>query len=529
MKTLTFTLFFVFSCCFGFAQNRQIIDSLNHQLVVTQQDTSRVLIICELVTQYRLINADSALMYVRLKYQQVLPTTFRNLGRVQAKKGNYRSALEYYRQSLNADSNGTRTQEYNAYIYNLMGDVYQKMNQTDSCIFYAKQALIYAESVQKKRRNIESYTLLADAYKTKKDFEKAFNYQQLLDATRESLYGAGNTQAIQTLLSQDQEQQKQLEIEKVTYQAQLRQTTFLVGLGVFLLISFILYRTNRKQKEANEILHRQKEEINTQRIELKQSLETLKSTQSQLIQSEKLASLGELTAGIAHEIQNPLNFVNNFSELSVELAKELKEEIKKPDKDWELIEDLTSDLEQNQEKINHHGKRAASIVKGMLEHSKVSTGKKEPTDINALVDEYSRLAYSNLRSKNNDSTVAIETHLEDSLPHIDLIPQDIGRVVLNLINNAFWAVKTVEKPLVTIKTEKADHQVIIKVSDNGIGMSEATKAKIFQPFFTTKPTGEGTGLGLSLAYDIVTKGHGGTMEVESVEREGATFIVKLPI
>ena len=279
----------------------------------------------------------------------------------------------------------------------------------------------------------------------------------------------------------------------------------------------------------NEILEKQ---VTERTAELNQSLNVLKSTQAQLIQSEKLASLGELTAGIAHEIQNPLNFVNNFSEVSSELVDEMNQELEKGD----IIEakEIANDLKQNIEKINHHGKRASSIVKGMLEHSRTSSGVKELTDINKLADEYLRLSYHGLRAKDkNGSTTRFnsdyKTDFHENLPKIEVIPQDMGRVLLNLISNAFWAVKTVEKPLVVVKTEQTNNQIIIKVTDNGTGMTDEVKAKIFQPFFTTKPTGQGTGLGLSLAYDIVTKGHGGTLEVENVEGEGTTFIVKLPI
>ena len=279
----------------------------------------------------------------------------------------------------------------------------------------------------------------------------------------------------------------------------------------------------------NEILEKQ---VTERTAELNQSLNVLKSTQAQLIQSEKLASLGELTAGIAHEIQNPLNFVNNFSEVSSELVDEMNQELEKGD----IIEakEIANDLKQNLEKINHHGKRASSIVKGMLEHSRTSSGVKELTDINKLADEYLRLSYHGLRAKDkNGSTTRFnsdyKTNFHENLPKIEVIPQDMGRVLLNLISNAFWAVKTVEKPLVVVKTEQTNNQIIIKVTDNGTGMTDEVKAKIFQPFFTTKPTGQGTGLGLSLAYDIVTKGHGGTLEVENVEGEGTTFIVKLPI
>jgi signal transduction histidine kinase len=303
-----------------------------------------------------------------------------------------------------------------------------------------------------------------------------------------------------------------------------------------------IYRSETAQAQAlalqrleeNEALISEKnkdleEKVHERTKELEASLEALKSTQAQLIQSEKLASLGELTAGIAHEIQNPLNFVNNFSEMSVELANELKEEAEKPEIDKELIIELASDLTQNQAKINHHGKRASSIVSGMLEHSRTSTGERALTDINKLADEYLRLSYHGIRAKDNSFNSDYKTDFDENLPKIEVIPQDMGRVLLNLINNAFWAVKTVEKPLVTVKTEQSADQLIIKVSDNGTGMSQETKAKIFQPFFTTKPTGQGTGLGLSLAYDIVTKGHGGSIEVESVEGQGTTFTVVLPL
>jgi signal transduction histidine kinase len=288
-------------------------------------------------------------------------------------------------------------------------------------------------------------------------------------------------------------------------------------------------------------------QIQTEKRRAEDALSELRITQTQLIQKEKLASLGELTAGIAHEIQNPLNFVNNFSELSVDIAKDLNDEIHKPDIDTEYIEELLTDLMSNQEKINHHGKRASSIVKGMLEHSRASTGVKELTDINQLADEYLRLSYHGLRAKDKGFNADFSTYFDENLPKIEVIPQDIGRVLLNLINNAFWAVsqRTAEtghvetghalslqpqyQPTVTVSTKQTNNQIIIKIQDNGTGMSEATKAKIFQPFFTTKPTGQGTGLGLSLAYDIVTKGHGGTLEVETKEGEGSIFQLLLPI
>lgn len=296
-----------------------------------------------------------------------------------------------------------------------------------------------------------------------------------------------------------------------------------------------------QEQEKQQILAAQNETLERQvaerTAELKESIEHLKTTQDQLIQSEKLASLGELTAGIAHEIQNPLNFVNNFSEVSVELLEELKEE----GPAGELGAELLADIEQNLQKINQHGKRASSIVKGMLEHSRASSGRKEPTDLNALADEYLRLAYHGLRARDKSFNADFKLEADPNLPSVSIVAQDISRVLLNLINNAFYAVQQKTflhpsgyKPVVTVSTQHIIHPKTgswaeIRVTDNGTGIPEEVRDKIFQPFFTTKPTGQGTGLGLSLAYDIVTKGHGGALEVQSREGEGTDFIVKLPI
>jgi len=256
-----------------------------------------------------------------------------------------------------------------------------------------------------------------------------------------------------------------------------------------------------------------------------------------------MASLGELTAGIAHEIQNPLNFVNNFSEVSNELIDEVLEERRKDQgtRDEELEAELLSDIKQNLQKINHHGQRASSIVKGMLEHSRASTGKKEPTEINALCDEYLRLAYHGLRAKDKSFNATMHTDFDASIGKINVIPQDIGRVILNIITNAFYAVNERSKsgeegyePTVTITTLSANtptsqhaNTLTITISDNGLGIPTHIKDKIFQPFFTTKPTGQGTGLGLSLSYDIV-KAHGGELKVETKEGEGSIFSIQIP-
>ena len=334
----------------------------------------------------------------------------------------------------------------------------------------------------------------------------------------------------------------------------------------------ILYSQNRQYKAAEkERIKRQQEdelnraiairkveleglvaertsELTNQKEELEHALVELRSTQSQLIQSEKMASLGELTAGIAHEIQNPLNFVNNFSEVSNELLEEMESEMEKGNGDE--VKQIISDLKINLEKINHHGKRADSIVKGMLLHSRASTGQKEPTNINNLADEYLRLAYHGLRAKDKSFNSKMITDFDKTLGKINIVPQDIGRVILNLLNNAFYAVTERKnnldlegfknpqgtgnpqgpfEPTVWISTKNLGHEVEIKVADNGNGIPQKIVDKIFQPFFTTKPTGHGTGLGLSLCYEIVTKGHEGDLHVESTEGEGSVFTIHLPL
>ena len=284
-------------------------------------------------------------------------------------------------------------------------------------------------------------------------------------------------------------------------------------------------------EETIEELEQKRKAIEESNTALTKSLLELKAAQAQLIQSEKMASLGELTAGIAHEIQNPLNFVNNFSEVNIELSDEILEAAEKGD--LEEIRHLAADIRSNQEKIREHGKRADGIVKGMLQHSRTSSGEKELTDINSLADEYLRLAYHGIRAKDILFNAKLVTDFDENLGKVNIIPQDIGRVILNLITNAFYAVAEKKKlsggdyePVVTISTQKSRGKIFIKVADNGNGMPQKVLDKIFQPFFTTKPTGQGTGLGLSLSYDIV-KAHGGEIKVQTKEGVGSEFIIQL--
>jgi len=501
---------------------------------------------------------DSAMKYAQLAYDEMIrdnghysveaTTNILNaLASAHAKKGNTQLALNYFRQSLaySGESHGIR-----AMIYQDIAKLYQQTNKPDSAIVYAKRSLEEAQKGAFYQNIMEASSLLAELY-DQKNYQMAFQYSKTAAAAKDSLISIGKRNAYKNLTDFD-EKERQYEIETATasYQNKVKLYSLLAGLGVFLVIAFILYRNSRKQKEANAILQKQKQEIETQKKNVEGTLEQLKSTQAQLIQSEKMASLGELTAGIAHEIQNPLNFVNNFSEVNKEMLEELKAERlkQKAERDEQTEAQIIEDVIANEEKINHHGKRADAIVKGMLQHSRSSSGVKEPTDINALADEYLRLAYHGLRAKDKSFNATMKTDFDNTIGKINIVPQDIGRVLLNLFNNAFYAVSEKQKsgdenykPLVTVATKSPSlletparlsysggGWVEVIVSDNGNGIPQKIVDKIFQPFFTTKPTGQGTGLGLSLSYDII-KAHGGEIKVETKEGEGSEFVFNLPI
>jgi signal transduction histidine kinase/tetratricopeptide (TPR) repeat protein len=404
-----------------------------------------------------------------------------------------------------------------------------------------------------KKTNLKEYLKNVYEAKSKLDsargnFNQAYSNYKMYIIYRDSLVNEESSKkTIQARLQYEfdkKEAATKAEQEKKNAEAErikTRQYFTIAALGIIVLavvaIALIQFRNSKQRQKAN--------------IVLEQALNDLKSTQAQLIHSEKMASLGELTAGIAHEIQNPLNFVNNFSEVNGELIEELKSEKSKvkSERDEQLEIDILNDIAVNEQKINHHGKRADAIVKGMLQHSRSSTGKKEPTDINALADEYLRLSYHGMRAKDKGFNAVFKTDFDESLSadeagigKINIIPQDIGRVLLNLYNNAFYAVSEKSKdlsgpkdltgqkpyePAVSVSTKKIGDIVQIKVSDNGKGIPQNIIDKIFQPFFTTKPTGEGTGLGLSLSYDIV-KAHGGEIKVETKQDEGSELTIKLP-
>ena len=461
----------------------------------------------------------------RVGYKRYLGSILLNMGRIYTAQGRKNLASEYFRKAIIA----SEEQGYSRGVVSgnlLLADFYKQSGKTDSSLYYIKEALPLAHNLNAPELLLRSYTALADYYKTAQNNDSAVKYQSLIIKINDSLFNSKQAQQFQNIDFDEQQRQQQIEAAQAAYRDKIRVYILVAGLAIFLFIALILWRNNLHRKKANALLYRQKKELQS-------ALTTLRETQKQLIQSEKMASLGELTAGIAHEIQNPLNFVNNFAEVNNELLTEMKNEIDKGN--FQEAKNIAIDLEQNMEKITHHGKRADAIVKGMLQHSRSSSGVKEPTDINKLADEYLRLAYHGLRAKDKSFNATMKTDYDETIGNINIIPQDIGRVILNLITNAFYVVnekKTQQpdgyEPTVSISTKKMGDRVLISVKDNGNGIPQKVLDKIFQPFFTTKPTGQGTGLGLSLSYDIV-KAHGGELKVETKEGEDAEFIIQLPI
>jgi two-component system NtrC family sensor kinase len=476
---------------------------------------------------YMLLNQpDSALYYTQKGYEfglfnnrfdKYFPLAIGALGNVNMTISNFKDAEKYYKEAIvqSALNNNVYFQTRN---YNNLAALFDKINLQDSAIYYAKLSLQLCQQHKFGEFSYDASKILTKIYGSRNNSDSTLKYMRIMTAAKDSVFNMSNGQQFQQFAFSEIQRLQKDAAQKEKLQTMARLYTLVIALIILLLLSFSLYKNStRKQRD---------------KIEIQKAYNELKSTQTQLIQSEKMASLGELTAGIAHEIQNPLNFVNNFSEVNKELLVEMKDEMNKGN--LADANEIANDVIANEEKINHHGKRADAIVKGMLQHSQSSSGKKEPTDINALCDEYLRLSYRGLRAKDKSFNATIKTDFDAPLEKINIIPQDIGRVLLNLYNNAFYAVAEKMKinldnyePTVSISTKKLNDEVQIIVKDNGNGIPQNIVDKIFQPFFTTKPTGQGTGLGLSLSYDII-KAHGGEIKVESKEGEGSTFIILIP-
>ncbi|HMG91048.1 MAG TPA: ATP-binding protein [Chryseolinea sp.] len=462
---------------------------------------------------------DSAILYATKSYKidNKWSGLLFVLGSAYAKKKEYDSAMYFYRQGLTiAEQNNTQIDLLD--IYNGMAGVQIEKFAIDSAIWYSKKAL--AEQVGKTYPlgQLNAAYTLANIFDKQNKSDSTLKYLKIAIALKDSLFNREKTMAVQNLDFKEKEKQKEIEASRLENRNRIRTNAMLGSLFTLAVIAFLLFRNNRMKQLA--------------KLKIEKSYDQLKATQSQLIQSEKMASLGELTAGIAHEIQNPLNFVNNFSELNTELIEEAHQEIEKGN--ISDVKSLLKNIKDNEEKINQHGKRADGIVKGMLQHSRSSGGAKERTDINALADEYLRLAFHGWRAKDKTFNVNLTTEFDNAIMPVDVVRHDIGRVILNLINNAFYAVTERKKqngigyePMISVSTRKSDGRVLISITDNGNGIPEKVLDKIFQPFFTTKPTGQGTGLGLSLSYDIV-KAHGGELKVKTMDGQGSDFSIQLP-
>lgn len=459
-----------------------------------------------------------------------------NLADVYTRTGELTLAFKYGFHSLKIATQIDDTEGV-AWIDGILSRAYTKANKADSSVYYGNKGLEAAKKTGTIEFMRDNYGALASAYAQKNDFANAYKYQGLYVAYRDSMVNSEITNKASLLQYNYTLAKKQAQIVTLNQQKKL-QYAFLIGaLVVVVLIGItmmILYRNNRQKQKANNLLSKQKQMIEEERDKTNKVLTDLQHTQRQLIQSEKMASLGELTAGIAHEIQNPLNFINNFAEVNQEMIDELAEELKTGNASAALS--LANSIKENEQKINHHGKRADGIVKGMLQHSRASSNVKEQTDINKLADEYLRLAYHGLRAKDKSFNAELVTNFDAGLPEINTVPQDIGRVLLNLFTNAFYATQQKKKidgdgykPIVEVSTVLNGKFIRIKVKDNGTGIPDNIRDKILQPFFTTKPTGEGTGLGLSLSYDTVVKGHDGKINIESKDGEGSEFIIDLPL
>jgi two-component system NtrC family sensor kinase len=449
-------------------------------------------------------------------------------GKIYALQGDKDKALYYYRKALAAlTAKGQNNLTGLSGVYWELANYFLEEKQKDSSLYYAKKTVEVLNLFKANYINW-AYLTLSKSYELRNDIDSAYRYLGIAFAGIDSGNRANikNQSEFQKQLFKNQMRVKELDQEKASYQSKIRMNILSGGLFTLLVVAFFLFKNNREKQKANRLIAQQKDNVES-------ALLALKSTQAQLIQSEKMASLGELTAGIAHEIQNPLNFVNNFSEVSNEMIDEMETEFKKGDTQEGFA--IAGDIKNNLQKILYHGKRADAIVKGMLQHSRRSGLTKEPTDINKLADEYLRLAYHGMRAKDNSFNAILKTDFDESIGNVNVIPQDIGRVILNIINNAFHAVDEKKKsglenyePTVSISTKKEGRDMLISIMDNGNGIPHKVIDKIFQPFFTTKPTGQGTGLGLSLSYDIV-KAHGGEIIVESKEGEGSEFVIQLPI
>jgi signal transduction histidine kinase len=539
---------------FGFAcQNLAILyansnnyeKSLQYHLLGLQNAKAAGNIIVESII-YNTINRvylnlkknDSAFYSIKLSYDKTMQSGYKrylgsvllNTGRTYAAIGDISTAIEYYKKCLTASA---EQGYYRGLVAGnlLLADYYSESGKKDSVFTSITNAFSAAQKMNSPDLSLRVYTALSRYYGSRGNNDSTVKYQALIIKINDSLFNVKQAQQFQNIDFDEQQRKEELQATEKEYKNRLNIYLLLAGLVILIIVSGGLWRRNIFKQKAYALLQKQKQEIDFQKSKVEEALGELKATQSQLIQAEKMASLGELTAGIAHEIQNPLNFVNNFSEVNAELLAEVNDQIKQGD--LNTLQKIVDNITDNEKKIIHHGRRADSIIKNMLMHSRSNAGQKELTDFNTLADEYLRLSYHGFRAKDKSFTARIRKDFDKQVGQVNIIPEDFGRVLLNLFNNAFYVVNENKKkfgdsyePIVSVSTKKTDGKVEIRVRDNGGGIPQKVLDKIFQPFFTTKPAGQGTGLGLSISYDIV-KAHGGEIKVESKEGEGSEFIIHL--
>ena len=505
-----------------------------YQAISTQQKAHQpqynmYFVYSHMANMYRILNQkDSAMWYATRGYelglhsqqdvQRFFSLACSALGRVYQKLQKYDLAESYFRRGI-AQSQRSSNIYFLAQSYTSMAKLFEEMNLKDSAIHYGNLSLRLCQDHNYGDFTQEASTILASVYDSEHKPDSSLKYLKIMVAAKDSVFNQTKGQQFQQFAFNEIQRQQEITAAEERNRNRTRLYTLLTALGIFLLVAFLLYRNNRqKQKD---------------KLQSEKAYEELKLTQAQLVQREKMASLGELTAGIAHEIQNPLNFVNNFSEVNSELLDEMEQELNNGN--LENSRAVLKEVRGNELKINQHGKRADAIIKGMLQHSRSNSGEKELIDINTLAEEYLRLSYHGFRAKENSFNATIHTLYDKQIKNINVVSSDLGRVFLNLFTNSFYAMNEKKEqfreeyqPEFSVQTKMAGNKVEIRIKDNGTGIKQKIQDKIFQPFYTTKPTGQGTGLGLSLTYDII-KAHAGDISVHSEEGEFTEFIIVLPV
>ena len=471
---------------------------------------------------------DSAQLYqgraLALARQLHTPTNYilYGLGNEARRRGEVAQARVYYRQSITESKKVGHLRSLN-FAYVGLAQLYQQLGQLDSSIYFARLGCQAGRTNGFLRGVLNASTLLTQDFRRRGPADSALKYQSLLLVMKDTLFGQEKVMQLQRLHEREQQRAQQAAASQAALRMRYRTLGLVAGVVGLLVLAIILARHGRQQERAREALEK--------------SLAELKTAQAQLVQREKMAFLGELTAGIAHELQNPLTFMKNFAEVSTDLVNDINGEHREAARSSGLEAEILAGLKQNLQQISQHGQRATSIIKGMLEHSRTGTGERETVNLNTLVSDSLRLAHQGLRTKDKEFEVELVKHLAPDLPHLSVVPLDMGRVFINLFTNAFHAVQQRQRqlpagatyrPKVTVTTLAGPGGVEVRIADNGTGMPASVQAKIFQPFFTTKAVGEGTGLGLSLSHDVVTTGHGGTLTVTSREGEGTEFVISLP-